>query len=83
MVGSVKRAKYQDEFDERVHRVRLAPGRLAALRAGDVLPGRMAIERVAGLVEGHIVRQPTGKSASGTGTTPQDSQWMIGIGQPQ
>jgi len=25
----------------------------------------------------------TGRSASGTGTMPQASQWMIGIGQPQ
>ena len=25
----------------------------------------------------------TGKSFSGTGTTPHLSQWMIGIGQPQ
>ena len=25
----------------------------------------------------------TGRSFSGTGTTPQSSQWMIGIGVPQ
>ena len=25
----------------------------------------------------------TGRSFSGTGTGPQDSQWMIGIGVPQ
>jgi hypothetical protein len=25
----------------------------------------------------------TGNWSSGTGTSPQDSQWMIGIGQPQ
>ena len=43
--------------DERVHRVGLAPRRPAALRTGDVLPGRMAIERIAGLIEGHVVGQ--------------------------
>ena len=43
--------------DEGVHGVGLAPRRAAALRAGDVLPGRMAVERIARLVEGDVVRQ--------------------------
>ena len=43
--------------DERVHGVGLAPRRAAAFRAGDILPGRMAVERIAGTVEGDVVRQ--------------------------
>ena len=35
-------------IDEGVHGVGLARGRPAAARAGDVLPGRMAVERIAG-----------------------------------
>ena len=50
--GSVKRAKYQDESTNvsivSVSR-RASP---AALRTGDVLPGRMMVERIARLVEG-------------------------------
>ena len=81
--GSVKRAKYHDESTN-VSMVSVS--RRAGpphLRAGDVLPGRMAVERVAGPVERHVVRQLHRQVASGTGTTPQASQWMIGIGQPQ
>ena len=44
-------------IDEGVHGVGLAPRRAAALRAGDVLPGRMAVERIARLVEGDVLRQ--------------------------
>ena len=44
--------------DEGVHGVGLADRRLAADRAGDVLPRRVAVERVAGLVEGDVVGQP-------------------------
>ena len=55
--GAVKRAKYQDESTKvsivSVSR-RAGP---AALRAGDMLPGRMVVERVAGLVEADIVGQ--------------------------
>ena len=43
--------------DERVHGVGLAPRRPAALRAGDVLPGRMMIERIARPVEADVVGQ--------------------------
>ena len=43
--------------DERVHRVGLARRLAAALRAGDVLPGRMMVERVARLVERHVLGQ--------------------------
>ena len=43
--------------DERVHGVGLAHAARAALRTLDVLPGRMAVERIAGPVEGHVVRQ--------------------------
>ena len=55
--GSVKRTKYHDEFDEGVHRVGFARRRPAALRARDVLPGRMAVERIARLIERHVLRQ--------------------------
>ena len=44
-------------IDERIHRVRLARRRPAALRAGDVLPCRMAVKRIAGLIERHVVGQ--------------------------
>ena len=70
--------------DEGVEGVGLALGRAAAGRAGDVLPGRVAVQRVAGLVEGRRRRgSTTGSWSSGTGTTPQAAQWMTGIGQPQ
>ena len=43
--------------DEGVERVGLPPGRGAAGRAGDVLPGRVVVQRVAGPVEGDVVGQ--------------------------
>ena len=45
-------------IDEGVHRVGFALRRAAALRTGDVLPGRVAIERIARLIERDVVRQP-------------------------
>ena len=48
-----------------------------------MLPGRMAVERVAGLVEIDVLGQLHRQVLAGTGTMPQASQWMIGIGQPQ
>ena len=55
--GSVKRAKYQDESTN-VSMVSVSRrAGAAALRAGDVLPGRMAVERIAGPVEVDVVRQ--------------------------
>ena len=45
-------------IDERVHRVRLAPRRTAAFRAGAGAPGRVTVKRVAGNVERYIVGQP-------------------------
>ncbi len=53
----MKRAKYQDEFDERVHRVGLAPRQRPALRTVDLLPRGMAVERIARRVESHVFRQ--------------------------
>jgi len=41
--------------DERVHRVGFARRFPAALRTGDVLPGRMMVERVAGPIERHVL----------------------------
>ena len=49
--------KIPGRIHERVHGVGFALGFAAALRAGDVLPGRMMVERVAGLVEGGVLRQ--------------------------
>ncbi len=42
---------------EGVHRVRLATGRRAAGRAGDIAPGVIALQRVARHVEGDLLRQ--------------------------
>ena len=44
-------------IDEGVHRVGLARRGPPALRASDVLPCRMAVERIAGLIERHVVGQ--------------------------
>ena len=50
----------------------------------DMLPGRMAVERIAGLVEGDVLgKRHRQVRVFGTGTTPHSSQWMTGIGQPQ
>ena len=43
---------------ERVHRVGIAPRILPAVRAGDVLPRRVVVERVARPVERHVIGQP-------------------------
>src|SRR6476660_858090 len=43
--------------DEGVHGVGLAPRRTCAARARNVLPGRMAVERIARSVEGDVFRQ--------------------------
>ncbi len=49
--------KYQLEIDEGVERVGLARRAAAAARAVDMLPGRMAVERVAGRVEVDVLGQ--------------------------
>ena len=54
-------------IDEGVHGVGLALGRSAALRAGDMLPGRMAVERIAAAVEG---RRPPAASPAGPSPAP-------------
>jgi hypothetical protein len=46
---------------EGVHRVRLAPGGLAAFRAGHVAPCRVAVERVSGLVEADVIGKRDGQ----------------------
>ncbi len=81
--GSVKRAKYQDESTNvsivSVSR-RAAPphrGQATLLQVGcrsSMLPGASKSTS-----SGRV----TGRSATGTGTTPQAWQWMTGMGQPQ
>src|ERR1700712_87547 len=56
-VGLGEAGEIPRRIDEGVHRVRLAPGWLAANRAGDMLPARMVVEGVAGFVERDVVRQ--------------------------
>ena len=46
---------------EGVHGVRLAPGGLAAVGAGDVLPAGVVVQRIAGHVQLHILRQLDGQ----------------------
>ena len=81
--GSVKRAKYQDESTNvsmvSVSRRAGLPhcGQATFFQVGwrsSGLPGRSKVTSSGSF---------TGRSFSGTGTTPQLSQWMIGIGQPQ
>src|SRR6202007_70730 len=81
--GSVKRAKYQEESTNvsivSVSRVAGLPhrGQATFFQVGwrsSGLPGRSNVTSSG---------SSTGRSFTGTGTTPQVSQWMIGIGQPQ
>src|SRR6185312_2467734 len=81
--GSVKRMKYQDESTKvsMVSVSRRAPppqeGHLTLVQVGwrsSGLPGRSKVTS-----SGSV----TGRSLSGTGTTPHVSQWITGIGQPQ
>ena len=48
-------------IDEGVERVGLAPRRMATLRAIDMFPRRVPVQRVAGNVEGHILGQGDGQ----------------------
>ena len=70
-------------IDERVERVGLAQGGAAAARAIDILPGRVPVERVAGISKLTSSGRTTGSWSRGTGTAPHASQWTIGIGVPQ
>src|SRR5215475_8710069 len=81
--GSVNRAKYHDESTNvsivSVSRWAGEPhcGQWVCFQVGwwsSGLPGWSNVTS-----SGSV----TGRSFSGTGTTPQASQWMIGIGQPQ
>ena len=42
---------------ERIERIRLPPRRPGAMRAGHMLPGRVMVQRIARLVERHVIRQ--------------------------
>src|SRR5579885_513555 len=81
--GSVKRMKYQDESTKvsmvSVSRRALPPhfGQATCFQVGWRSSGLPGLSKVTS--SGSV----TGRSFSGTGTTPQLSQWMIGIGQPQ
>src|SRR3954471_8320954 len=81
--GSVKRAKYQDE-STKVSIVSVSR------RAGPSHCGQLTSRQLGwwssglpGLSKLISVGSSTGRSASGTATTPQASQWMAGIGHPQ
>src|SRR6478752_9061999 len=81
--GSVKRAKYHDESTNvsivSVSR-RAGPehwGHFTFFQVGWRSSGLPGLSKVTS--SGSV----TGRSFSGTGTTPQASQWIIGIGQPQ
>src|SRR5712672_1627832 len=81
--GSVKRAKYHDESTKvsivSVSRRAGPPqlGHATCFQLGWRSSGLPGLSKVTS--SGNC----TGKSLAGTGTTPQASQWMIGIGQPQ
>src|SRR5205807_7136711 len=56
----VRRAKAElvpGAVDEGIHGVRFAHGRLTALRARDVLPRRMMVQRIAGPAERSVLRK--------------------------
>ncbi len=81
--GAVKRTKYQDESTNvsivSVSRVATPPqlGQATCFQVGcrsSGLPGASKVTSSGSF---------TGRSASGTGTTPHSAQWMTGIGQPQ
>src|SRR6476661_4882911 len=81
--GSVKRAKYQDESTNvsivSVSR-RADPehfGHFTFFHVGWRSSGLPGLSKLTS--SGNV----TGRSFSGTGTTPHLLQWMIGIGQPQ
>src|SRR4029078_4641559 len=81
--GSVKRAKYQDESTN-VSMVSVSR------RAGPAHFGHFTFFQVGwrssgvpGLSKVTSCGNVTGRSLSGTWTTPHFSQWMMGIGQPQ
>src|SRR6185503_12071236 len=81
--GSVKRMKYQDESTKvsMVSVSRRAPppqdGHFTLVNAGLRSSGLPGLSKVTSS------GRRTGRSLSGTGTTPHLSQWMTGIGQPQ
>ena len=81
--GSVKRAKYQDESTKvsivSVSRRAGLPhcGQATCFQVGWRSSGLPGLSKVTS--SGSF----TGRSFAGTGTTPQVSQWMTGIGQPQ
>src|SRR6516162_2515222 len=58
--GRTSRAKAEKipgRIEEGVERVRLTAGRSAAMRATDMFPSRMVIERIARPLESHVARQ--------------------------
>src|SRR3712207_694934 len=82
-VGSVKRAKYQDESTKvsmvSVSRRACPPqlGQLTCFQVGWRSSG------LPGTSKDTSSGSTTGSWSLGTGTTPQASQWITGIGQPQ
>src|SRR5690242_16419596 len=81
--GSVKRAKYHDESTNvsivSVSRCAAPPhvGQLTFFHVGWRSSGLPGLSNVTSS------GSTTGRSFTGTGTTPHLSQWITGIGQPQ
>ena len=81
--GAVKRTKYQDELTKvsmvSVSRRAGPPhfGQATCFQVGWRSSGLPGLSNVTS--SGSV----TGRSFSGTGTTPHFAQWMTGIGQPQ
>src|SRR5207248_6725129 len=65
-----KADKIPTRIDEGGERVRFAGGRSAAARASDMLPRRMAVERIAGLVELDIIGEHYRELIAGGGYRP-------------
>jgi hypothetical protein len=82
-VGSVKRAKYQLE-STKVSSVSVSRSALPPQDGQvDVLPGRVAIQRIAGRVEGHVVRQHDRQLVGRNAGRRRSRSGSPGSGQPQ
>ena len=56
-IGRSETREIPRAVNESIHRIRLALRRATAIRAGAIAPCRVTIKRIAGCVEGYIIRQ--------------------------